>query len=62
MSSLTGLAGTCALPVIKVNEHTPSGRQKGESGLGVLILGIHPSQKDWETLKIFLGYVAGCRA
>lgn len=44
----TELAGSCACTVIKVNEHTPSGEQKGKSVLWVHILGTHPSWKDPE--------------
>lgn len=45
-----GLEGTSVCPVIKVNEHPPSGGWKGESVLCIHILGIQPSWKDPENV------------
>lgn len=53
-----GLEGTCASPVININEHTPSGGWKDESVLCIQVLGIHSSWKHPENAdNLPLGHV-----
>ena len=54
----TGLEGTCAGPVIKINAHAPSGGWKDEFVLCIQVLGIHSSRKHPENAdNLPLGHV-----